>query len=512
MDGGSSRGRKRRMSVDGGSRSSVLSGRRLSLRNRNLHASTFVTASGSSSAVSAFSSAYIDLGDCDKVCEFCGALFWRAERLKSHPLSKGFRYNNCCKGGLVRLGRPRSPPDCIIRLFERDDFQGNARAYNSMFAMTSFGASVDHSVNLRPGPYVFKISGQICHNIGSFCPPSGQKPRFLQMYVYDTEHELSNRLGCFSINGESSLDSDIVRLLICTLDGVNELVKLFRTARDLCVSGDVPDFGIRLYSRARDNNYGLPANGTIGAIVFGSEPHSADFDIVIRTKQDIPQRVNKLHSKYMSLQYPLLFLYGDDGWGPDLRLTSNDPAKCKQLTMTMYYSYLLHDRLGTYTHLLRGGRLFQQFLVDAYVCIEQNRLDYISSHQDDFRIEHLQGIHDAFARGDADAHDIGKRVVLPSSFTGGPRYMYKHYQDALAICRVYGNPQYFVTFTCNVKWPEISRYMSSMPSVKVQDRPDIIARVFKMKVDAFIKYVRSGKPFGDVIAGICGFYCFIPFL
>ncbi|GKC80298.1 DNA helicase [Tanacetum coccineum] len=39
-----------------------------------------------------------------------------------------------------------------------------------MFAMTSFGAKIDDSVNKGRGPYVFKISGQIYHWIGSLCP------------------------------------------------------------------------------------------------------------------------------------------------------------------------------------------------------------------------------------------------------------------------------------------------------------------------------------------------------
>uniref|UniRef100_K3Y063 Helitron helicase-like domain-containing protein n=1 Tax=Setaria italica TaxID=4555 RepID=K3Y063_SETIT len=31
-----------------------------------------------------------------------------------------------------------------------------------------------------------------------------------------------------------------------------------------------------------------------------------------------------------------------------------------------------------------------------------------------------------------------------------------NYQDAMAICRVYGPPDLFVTFTCNSKWREIA--------------------------------------------------------
>lgn len=102
----------------------------------------------------------------------------------------------------------------------------------------------------------------------------------------------------------------------------------------------------------------------------------------------------------------------------------------------MYYSFQLHDREGGCMHLLRGGRLLQQYMVDAYVCLEQCRLQYISSNQNKFRTTYMSGIHDVISRGDVKGWSVGKRVVLPSSFTGGPRYMYKHYQDALALCRV----------------------------------------------------------------------------
>lgn len=113
--------------------------------------------------------------------------------------------------------------------------------------------------------------------------------------------------------------------------------------------------------------------------------------------------------------------------------------------------------------------MFQQYLVDAYVCIEQGRLDYVRIHQSQLRSEYVSGVYDAISRGDSEGRVIGKRVFLPSSFVGGPRYMYSHYQDAMAICRVFGNPQYFVTFTCNINWPEISRYMhtNSITGLKI---------------------------------------------
>ena len=49
----------------------------------------------------------------------------------------------------------------------------------------------------------------------------------------------------------------------------------------------------------------------------------------------------------------------------------------------------------------------------------------------------------------------GKKVILPSSHTGSPRYMLQNYLDAMSICKVYGYPDLFITFTCNPSWPEL---------------------------------------------------------
>ncbi|GKC48027.1 DNA helicase [Tanacetum coccineum] len=103
-------------------------------------------------------------------------------------------------------------------------------------------------------------------------------------------------------------------------------------------------------------------------------------------------------------------------------------------------------------------------------------------------------------RGDHDANDLGTRTVLTASFTRGPWYMYSHYLDALAICRVHENPSFFVTFTCNAKWPEIQEYMEAFPELTTADRADIVDRVFEQKVRDYVKFVRNTKPFGDISA------------
>ncbi|MFS8023521.1 hypothetical protein Hanom_Chr16g01452421 [Helianthus anomalus] len=52
------------------------------------------------------------------------------------------------------------------------------------------------------------------------------------MYIFDTEHELSNRLRFFGEHGLSCLNSEIVSTLLRTLDENNKLVKLFQPTRD----------------------------------------------------------------------------------------------------------------------------------------------------------------------------------------------------------------------------------------------------------------------------------------
>ncbi|GJU55424.1 DNA helicase [Tanacetum coccineum] len=104
--------------------------------------------------------------------------------------------------------------------------------------------------------------------------------------------------------------------------------------------------------------------------------------------------------------------------------------------------------------------------------------------------------------GDREGIAAGSKIMLPSTFTGGPRYMYSHNLDALGIRQSLGNPQFFITFTCNVKWPKIKRYMAQYPELTVTDRADIVCRVFEQKVKDFVKFLKEVRTFGYVSAGI----------
>jgi len=93
-----------------------------------------------------------------------------------------------------------------------------------MFAMTSMGAKVIDSINDGHGPYVFKISGQICHRVGSLIPSEGRRPEYAQLYIFDTDHEVSNRINVTSSSRTPfHANKDIVRSLIQMLDTQNPI-------------------------------------------------------------------------------------------------------------------------------------------------------------------------------------------------------------------------------------------------------------------------------------------------
>lgn len=78
--------------------------------------------------------------------------------------------------------------------------------------------------------------------------------------------------------------------------------------------------------------------------------------------------------------------------------------------------------------------------------------------------------------------------------------MFELYQDAMAIVSHYGKPDLFLTFTCNPKWKEIQENL--LPGQTAWDRPDLVCRVFKMKLDEFLKDLYKQQVFGKVKASV----------
>uniref|UniRef100_A0A0A9DGC6 Helitron helicase-like domain-containing protein n=1 Tax=Arundo donax TaxID=35708 RepID=A0A0A9DGC6_ARUDO len=72
----------------------------------------------------------------------------------------------------------------------------------------------------------------------------------------------------------------------------------------------------------------------------------------------------------------------------------------------------------------------------------------------------------------------------------------------MAICRWAGYPNLFITFTCNAKWSEIQYMLDETGSKqKPADRPEIIDRVFMIKLRELLRDIVEGKQFGETTSG-----------
>ncbi|XP_047264097.1 uncharacterized protein LOC107850864 [Capsicum annuum] len=319
------------------------------------------------------------------------------------------------------------------------------------------GGKVDASVNQSKGPRTFRLSRQNYHKIGSLLPTEGSSPRSAQLYIYDTENEVDNRIQAIS-RGESNIqiNAEIVNELKQMLDEHNVLAKLI---------------GKRGFDGRR---YNLPSVSEVAALVVGDfEPKMSDRDIIIESQSGQLKRINELNASYLGLQYPLLFLYGEDGYREDIPLNLKDESsggrKC--VSCREYFSYKIQERKHDDSTIVLSKRLFRQFLVD--------------------------GLEKAVLRRDTEPSSQGQRVILSSSFTGGARYMLRNYQDAIKICKWAGYPDIFITFTWNSKWPEVTRF-GKCRGLSPEDRPDILTRILKIKLDQLLRDLRDNNVFGEV--------------
>jgi len=99
--------------------------------------------------------------------------------------------------------------------------------------------------------------------------------------------------------------------------------------------------------------------------------------------------------------YPLYYPYGNQGWCNNLRRIDNN----KQISRATYVKYRLAIRDDFNIFLMRR-RLFQQWLVNSYVKIENDRINFCKQNQKQLRAETYQGLIDylANAANNYDAH------------------------------------------------------------------------------------------------------------
>ncbi|KAL6552902.1 hypothetical protein OROHE_008266 [Orobanche hederae] len=463
-------------------------------------------------------------------CVHCGAIRFYKE-------SASF----CCRSGQISLQLPKMHP-LLWDLYTNQScphakhFRTRCRSYNNSFAFTSLGMTCDKDLcKKNKGVYTVRVQGTIAHYIDELVPNDGSA-KCLQLYFYGADNEVGNRMATFD-----DLDEDVIRIIMDILT-VNPYAVFFRNLREL------PNIDNALFVLRADPNldqrvYNLPLVDHIAAI--WEEPFSIEDynvrDIRVYTKCQESRSIHYYYGCYDPLQYPLLFPFGEPGWHVGIKrldpsgsigingnriyclgqhqiqanfYTSGETflndehqnmernkKKHHNVSAREYSCYLFQVRISDKTNILQTGRLAQQFIIDSYVKLETQRLDFLrdQQRQKEARVETLQGIKDSIAHEvSSSGRDIGRRVMLPASFQGGPRNLRCRYMNALALFQKYGKPGFFITMTCNPKWKEIQDQL--LPFEEAQNRPDLLIRVFHAKNEVLKQELTQKQIFGDVAA------------
>ena len=300
-----------------------------------------------------------------------------------------------------------------------------------------------------------------------------------------------------------AVDVNIMKDLRAMLESCNSYVRSFVTIDEQLQSGLLPQsvslelLADRQPSTEHRGRYNVPTSNEEIAILMTGDT-SARRSIVVQPRARDGgaaslQLISETHRSWDPLHYVLMFPYGTDGFHLDIQ--NQTGQKC--VSAMEYYCYRLMQRHG-FNVIQRCGRLFQQYVVDACAKMEQSRLNYLRFNQNNLRSDIYSGVADAVLANDGDR--AGRRIVLPASFTGGARYMHRLFQDAMAIVRRYGKPHLFITFTCSTQWPEIQS--SLFDGQTANDRPDIVCRVFRLKLNDMIDVIVKKQIFGTVVAHV----------
>jgi hypothetical protein len=356
------------------------------------------------------------------------------------------------------------PPEPLKSLWDGTnprsaEFRKHARKYNSAFAFASFQYGERGGPGPRRGIQTFQIQGAVYHLQGPLGPaPADKEPRFAQLYFYEPEEANNFRQRHYD------LDPWITGRIRDVLEEHNPFQRRFVTAFDMLreFTGEAslildPQLKLVIDPGKDQRRYNLPTVNEVMAIIPDewSDPSVRDVILFHRNEDGSLsqsfERISRSHPSYLPLHYVLLFPHGSPGWHFNMPCRPNDGAAAgrgaadmdvdedededgsgdnKHLTQRDWYRYYLFDRVDQFSAFLRAGRLFEQFVEDAWGSIEQEMLDWHRRNQDTIRAELYTGIMDALA-GDFEPTNIGQPVILPPSYRHGDRFMSKTYQVSL---------------------------------------------------------------------------------
>lgn len=402
-------------------------------------------------------------------CSLCQAKHFIVERKTGSTVNNPIFIKCCKEGRLITLPKWPQMNQIIANLLRENtekgkNFRTYIRLFNSIFGFGSMRANFDRRLaTTLQGTYTFRISGAVHHLVGDIQDQGIEEATFGEIYIYDPRDQIERRSTMFPNLNLEVLET-IQRIML-----QNPLANAYYQVNRMRYLERLPELTLRIIPDATDDRARIPETHEIAVLLPGDGSNFAGSrEILVRHRVNpVLQTIHELHQHFDTMVYPLMFPTAFPGY--DLNYQD---IQGRRITVKDYYSFHLHIRQETSDY-FRFGRLLHQYIVDQYAKIEAMRLRYIRNNQ--------QALH----------HIEDGTIKLPSSFTGGPRYMSECRQDAMAIVRKFGKPDLFITMTCNPNWPEITENL--LQGQTPNDRPDLINRVFRIKYLALLEEIKHKK-------------------
>ena len=419
----------------------------------------------------------------------------------------------CCMNGRVALPCFKKPPPSFIKLLFKDDSDGQTfrkyiRSFNNSLCLSSLRCNErKFQGNYRP---TLVFEGRAHQFFGPLVEKEAETPKFAQVWVHDPALQTAQRIdNMFLPVTTTEVEKEAIKRIMETLQAdlreINPWIKDFRQIVEIqeeeLGGGKLVISAKERPAGAHPRTYNLSASLAEVSVLTDCRPH----DLVVTRRDGNLEVVSEQNSAALPLHFTLLAPNGDRGWHPEIRVEDG-----KRLTSREFVTYhmAIRDEILSYEEALSRtnvdyvylmGRLWQEWLCIMWLITQNMRLNYQDMNQKALRADSYANVKrvvdsrriELATLGDAlypDDHRLRTGVkVLSRSFVGSPRWYHMQFLDAMAICRKFGRPEYFVTMTCNPKWPEILAELR--PGQSPEDRPEVRLQTLSVYVSSHINNV-----------------------
>jgi hypothetical protein len=360
------------------------------------------------------------------------------------------------------------------------------------FVNPNVGA-VDHRGAQSYFPSMVKMCGRTYHDMLDNANTHNKYNNGLNWYVYDAQavHNATNNRAVNALHSSRGVKQTDVDNLHVFITALNPFAQKLKQMGELCYAQPPPTLKVQL---KWDNSapFFLSAFITNSTDMQIGKRHFTVHASNGQHGNSKPHTIDILSPFYEPLQYPMFYPDGTAGWHCT---HSEKPRSTAGLRMSQinYYSHLVlqdvlinqepHGGQNTDYCALRFGHLgmlFNEWCVDMWSRTEDEKLNLIkSSNQKQAMRKDIEG----------QGPKHSGRVKLPKSHVGSTRWKQCQLADTWALMTTHGKPTFFITFTCNSQWNEITKHLK--PGQTAADRLDITVRVFNAKLKQFKKRLRE---------------------